>query len=118
MKKLLLCLMVLSLPAGAVTTKSVTVGTSSASCLDVNYTGNPGQIPGSAVGLLLVNQSATATITYAISSASLPTAATNAAGSVTIGPGQQQFIASAGLSSSYIACLASGASTPMTLVLF
>lgn len=78
---------------------------------------NTGQLGNSTSFLLIKNESATDAVACALGYSSLPTAALNTAGSLTIPAGAEQVIATPLLANSYLACKGTGAD-PITLVVY
>ena len=122
LRALALAALILGCPALAsgINTQAVTVGTTSGAFFSTTTTGQAGQLPTALLGITVINQSTTATLTFSLNSGSLPTAATNAAGSITLSAqgtvGSSITILDNGVAGSYMACIASGASTPGTII--
>lgn len=114
----LLALLLASSPAGAfVQSTAVTVGASSAALLTIGSL-PAGQLGPSAQYLFLQDVDSANTVACRLGQAALPTAALNTAGSFMLQPGQALTLITTQLGSSYLACIASGAGTNVTVILY
>lgn len=108
--------MQVSVAWASIATTPITLSTSSQAIITAPGQ-NSGQLSNTASFLLIKNESTSDSIACALGYSSLPTAALNTAGSITIPAGVEQVLATPFLANAYLACKGAGAD-PITLVVY